>query len=722
MRSVRRPLTMGILLTGGMFLAGTSMPVAQAPEPAAAQAPAAGPPAASAQTAPAQTTAPQAAQTPPAAAAPPQFPPRGTGLSADERTALQTEVDALAATVARLHAQYPDGPLHDRIADVEVYLDAVRRPLKYDERLYAPRDSTPIATARRTLATGADRASKLAAGSAPWTAESGVRGFYSRIDGTAQPYLLTLPDAYDPAARRQYRLDVFMHGRDDQVLEQQFMAKSLTGYTSKPLGPGPDRFMLQPYGRYTNASRFAGETDGLEAIDAVMKAYPIDPDRIVMTGFSMGGASAWAYTVHYADRWAAAAPGAGFTETEVFLRGALAKQPQNDVQRTLWHMYDATDYAGNTFNVPVVAYSGGIDPQKQAADAMAAAMREEGLTLEHIIGPETGHAYEPRARQQLQARLDELASRGRLRAPKEIRFTTWMLRYNRMFWVTVDAMDREWQRARVHARIDGNTIHLTTSNVSALHLAFEPGEAPFKGGAHPAILIDGAALEGPAFSTGKPLSVGLVRTGRSWKRGDLPASGTSPAARDLRKRHGLQGPIDDAFMDSFMFVRPTGRPLSDALGKWALEQADYAESEWVHVFRGEPRVKRDVDVTAADIAAHNIALFGDPSSNAIYRRIASRVPIRWTANGVIAGSQRFPKDHAPVFIFPNPLNPRKYVVVNSGFTFHDQSNNDMQSPKLPDWAVVDTTKPGNNYRYLPLFVAAEGFFDERWRLQGQSVR
>jgi hypothetical protein len=56
----------------------------------------------------------------------------------------------------------------------------------------------------------------------------------------------------------------------------------------------------------------------------------------------------------------------------------------------------------------------------------------------------------------------------------------------------------------------------------------------------------------------------------------------------LRKIHGLQGPIDDAFMDSFVFVRPSvyrcRRPLESKA-----EQADYAVSEWVHVFRGEPR-------------------------------------------------------------------------------------------------------------------------------------
>jgi hypothetical protein len=44
----------------------------------------------------------------------------------------------------------------------------------------------------------------------------------------------------------------------------------------------------------------------------------------------------------------------------------------------------------------------------------------------------------------------------------------------------------------------------------------------------------------------------------------------------------------------------------------------------------------------------------------------------------------------------------------------------MQSPKLPDWAVVDVTKPGNNYKYLPLFVESQGFFDESWQLRPAS--
>jgi hypothetical protein len=75
---------------------------------------------------------------------PNQFPPRGTGLTPAEAAALQAAVDDLEARVLDLKTKYRTGSLADRVADVEVYLDAVRRPLKYDERLWAGRGSTKL--------------------------------------------------------------------------------------------------------------------------------------------------------------------------------------------------------------------------------------------------------------------------------------------------------------------------------------------------------------------------------------------------------------------------------------------------------------------------------------------------------------------------------------------------------------------------------------------------
>jgi hypothetical protein len=147
-------------------------------------------------------------------------------------------------------------------------------------------------------------------------------------------------------------------------------------------------------------------------------------------------------------------------------------------------------------------------------------------------------------------------------------------------------------------------------------------------------------------------------------------------------------------------------------------EQQHAITEWRRHFRGDAQVREDKDVSDADIAASNLVLWGDPGSNRILARIADKLPVQWTADALVVGGKRYPAGtHAPVLIYPNPLNPRKYVVLNSGFTFRefDYLNNARQIPKLPDWAVVDTSTPPDD-RYPGKIVTA-GFFDEDWKLK-----
>ena len=132
-------------------------------------------------------------------------------------------------------------------------------------------------------------------------------------------------------------------------------------------------------------------------------------------------------------------------------------------------------------------------------------------------------------------------------------------------------------------------------------------------------------------------------------------------------------------------------------------------------------MKDDSAITDADIAAHNLVLWGDPSSNQLLARILNKLPIRWDIKTVKAGKESFPAaSHVPVLIYPNPLNPRKYVVLNSGFTFreYDQLNNARQVPKLPDFAVVNMNQPVTSR--APGGIATAGFFDERWEFSASN--
>ncbi|WP_020472051.1 prolyl oligopeptidase family serine peptidase [Zavarzinella formosa] len=621
----------------------------------------------------------------------------------EEMIELQKGVSALGAEIEGLKTALKDKPeLLALLPDVIVYYKGVHDALKYNE-VFDPKKEVP--TAKKQLQIGMDRAKALREGKAPWMTQTGnvIHGYVSKIDGSIQPYGLFVPTGYDFKGMAKHRLDVWCHGRGETLSELNFNQG----------GPGwsgnAKTFILSLYGRYCCANKFAGEIDCFEALDAVKKNYRVDEDRVVMRGFSMGGAACWQFAVHYPSVWCAAAPGAGFSETADFLKVFQKEtvKPRPD-EKKLWHMYDCTDYALNLTNLPTVAYSGEIDSQKQAADMMEKALKDEGMTLIHLIGPKTAHSYHPEVRKELNKQIDALAEKGRPAVPPLVKFTTWTLRYPTSYWVTIAGMEQHWERAKVVAEIlDKTNVKVTTSGVTDLTLAMPAGHNPFDSSKPTTITIDGKAISVPATMK---FVVNLSKTADGWKAVDAFST-------DLHKRPGLQGPIDDAFLDSFVMVKPTGKPMNEAVGKWAAGEMTHATIHWRNQFRGEAPVKADTDVTDADIAASNLILWGDPSSNAVLKKIADKLPVKWTESGVIVGGKTYAGGtHVPVLIYPNPLNPKKYVVLNSGFTFreYDYLNNARQISKLPDYAVIDITSPVTPR--FPGKVEAAGFFDEKWML------
>ena len=623
-------------------------------------------------------------------------PPPGIEISAGDRAELQAGLDHLRGEIAKLHGN----PL---LPDVQIYSEAVRFALEYNEFFNA----NEVAKARTLLAHGEERARELAEGHPAWTTATGlvVRGYVSKIDQSVQPYGLVVPPSYSPDAPHRWRLDLWFHGRSETLSQVNFLAdreRNMGEFAPR------DTIVLHLYGRYCNASKFAGEVDLFEALDAVKRQYAIDENRILDRGFSMGGASAWHIGAHYAGLWAAVAPGAGFSESEQYLKLKLDTVPS--WEQKLFHLYDATDYAANLYNTSTIAYNGEIDPQKQAADMMEHAMAEEGLRLIRIVGPQTAHKYHPESKVELVQMLDAIAARGRDPYPRKIRFTTWTLAYNQMNWVTIDGLAQHWARARVNAEITGDAaVNLETSNVTALTLAMGPGGCPLDLARKTAIAIDGQKLSVAGPMSDRSWTVHLRQSGGQWEVAE------TAAAAGLHKMHGLQGPIDDAFLDRFLFVSPTGTPVAPAVAGWVASEEKRAISEWRRQFRGEAQVRDDRDVTDADIAQSNLVLWGDPGSNRVLARIADKLPVQWTAAGLVMHGTRYPASCAPVLVYPNPLNPKKYVVLNSGFTFReaDYASNAMQTPKLPDYAIVDTSTPAGTK--WPGKIVQAGFFNEDWQ-------
>jgi len=624
---------------------------------------------------------------------PRKLPPPGIELSAAQRAEVAAARDHVAERMVGIGEDQP------RLVDVEIYHKAIAYALEFGE-FYKPKDLEVV----RSLVMAADRvADEIAVGKEK---KDGLRvcGYRSKIDGSVQPYGLEVPEGLDLS--KPVPLWVWLHGRGDKTTDLYFIDQRL-----KKQGQfRPDNaIVLHPFGRQCIGWKSAGEIDVFEAIEDVAKRYKIDRDRIALMGFSMGGAGAWHIGAHYTDQFALVHAGAGFAETARYTKLKKEDFPPS-YEQTLWGVYDVPGYVRNLFNVPVVAYSGEIDKQIQAARVMEEAFAGEGKQLRHLIGPGMGHKYHPDTRKEIQQIVAKAVADGREVRPKKVSLQTRTLRYNRMHWVTATGLVEHWKDSRIDAAAEGDMVKISTKNIRSLSI--DPLRMPIKS----------VEIAGKRFrfeETDQPIHLHLADA--EWKLGREP--GVAAAWRSLEgqshKVHGLQGPIDDVFLSPFMVVLPTEKSASPKVQAWIEFELAHFEQRWRGTFRGELRKKTADQVTIQDIKRYHLIAFGTPKTNAfISIAVKSWADLKWDAETLdFAGKQLPAASHLPLMIRPNPHNPRKYLVINSGPTFregHDRTNS-LQNPKLPDWALLDLSQAPNGVAAGR--VVAADFFGENWKLK-----
>ncbi len=452
------------------------------------------------------------------------------------------------------------------------------------------------------------------------------------------------------------RLDVILHGRGATLTEVSFFQS----HDGKPYPKDESGLVLHVYGRGDNAYRWAGETDVFEAIGAVRRQYRVDPKRIMLRGFSMGGAGAWHLGLHHPSMWCAVEAGAGFVETREY-----AKLPSiTDYQQRALRIYDALDYAANARDVPIAGYGGEDDPQlaasvkiRDALEKSGVAMKKDGLvTLAEdfdflqVVGAKTGHRVDPESAKLLKAFRDEHAVQGIVMLPKRIQFTTYTLKYNRAHWVSFEALKEHYKPAVIDAhRVDDVVFVDKIENVSILAVGRHVGET---------IRIGGAELPLRTAVKGLLPDVYFLATEAGWQTLDYDQSRAVQENKRQGKRHGLQGPIDDAFTGPFLVVRGTGTPWNPRVQSWADARLARFAKDWERWMRGTVRVVSDAEVSAADLQNHHLILFGDPGSNRLISEALPKLPIRWTRDDIELGGHFPTANHAPACSWPSAPSAR----------------------------------------------------------------
>ena len=103
-------------------------------------------------------------------------------------------------------------------------------------------------------------------------------------------------------------------------------------------------------------------------------------------------------------------------------------------------------------------------------------------------------------------------------------------------------------------------------------------------------------------------------------------------------------------------------------------------------------------------------------------RIADKLPIKWKDDGFVVGDQEFTgSDLGLAMVYPNPLNPKKYVVVYSGTHWGRGLPFNHKLDLLPDFIVFNSDLLGDLFSWPyagkgPNQHLCAGFFDKHWQL------
>jgi hypothetical protein len=508
-----------------------------------------------------------------------------------------------------------------------------------------------------------------------------VLTFFSDADDTEQPYGLYLPKNFD--ANKKYPLVMMLHGAGSNhrlALRRVFGKSNANGETDVeatryfPEWNDVDFIVASPYARGTAGYQGIPENDVYAVLADVKKRFPIDEDRVYLTGLSMGGGGTLWIGLTRPDIWAAIAP--------------VCPAPPAGTEA----------FAPNALNYPVHFFQGGADPvvKPEGTRNWVKKLQDLGTNVAYDEFPGVQHdSWVPAYKDE--AIFKWFGNTRRNPFPDRVRFASPQYKYNKAFWVTLDALN-PGTTAQIDARFSkSNTIAVTTLNLDGftLHLA---GHPQFKSDQPLELTIDGKKIKVPAGD-----SVSVSKRNNKWTAGKAESGA-------LAKKQGAEGPIYAAFSNRHVYVYGTrDNPSPEELqrrmdiavqaGNWSLYRGEFLGRMLFF-----PRVISDKDVRPLDFETSNLILFGTKETNNIINQFSSQLPLQLDSTN---------KEYGLFYVYPVD---GKYVAVSSGLPWWTG----IQEQGFP---FVPLAQRGlTDFKDYILFknsikhVVAEGYFDKDWKL------
>lgn len=207
--------------------------------------------------------------------------------------------------------------------------------------------------------------------------------------------------------------------------------------------------------------RYHSEGFVISALEEVQRRYPVDADRVVLSGYSMGGYGTWNLGLRFSGRFAAVTPFAG----------GIARSEM------LWKRHEPSRaLLANARGLPLFFVHGNRDQTVPVRFSRELSSELEALKIPHVFreveqGP---HILMPFLEgNELTAELTGwLAKQRRSAWPSLIERAVLDLDHGRDRWLRVDALSAA--RGRLRAEVKGQTVELSGEGVSACTLFLDP--------------------------------------------------------------------------------------------------------------------------------------------------------------------------------------------------------------------------------------------------------
>ncbi len=530
------------------------------------------------------------------------------------------------------------------------------------------------------------------------------RTFISAIDGSVQYWAL---NPAHPVHRNHPPLAMFFstHGAGVEALGQAeaYEPKSW-GNIVVPTNRRPYGFDWEDWGRL----------DALEVLNLAKAELHPDPQRIYLTGHSMGGHGAWQLGALFPDHFAADGISAGWISFFSYAGGARFTNaaPVETMLKRAAAVSDTLLMKTNYLQEGIYILHGTKDdnvPVTEAREMSNVLSRFDHDFIFHEQ-PGVGHWWdlsdEPGADCVDWPPMFDYFAHHVIptdESLREVNFTTVNPGVSATcHWVEIEQQTHPLEPSSIDVRWDPGKRRFvgTTANIAWLALTLnqvEPGR-PFK-----------VELDGQTNEITWPKNAGKLWLGNvdgQW----TVASKSSPADKGPLRN----GPFKDAFRHDMILVYGTkGTPAENT---WAFDKARFdAETFWYRG-NGSVDVVPDTEFDPHAKPDRSVILYGNADSNGAWPALLADSPVQVSRNGVNIGRQESTGDNlACIFLRPRAGSAVACVGVVAGtglagMKLTDRLNYFFSGVSFPDCTVIGPEMLRDGVKG----VRAAGFFGNDW--------